>query len=173
MKACLPSTTIDLGNGVPRVGLLDGYLGVAEHGEGLVVVMLAGEAGWIEHDAHLHTPPMGLDYGMDQDRIRELEHFDIERLFGLLDGMEDRFDPVVWLDNQMMDGVGEHGAHYGGVGDGFQRLIAVSSGRLFHNQDPIAHASYPKKSPALGPCRRACVCSPLCKGFGLRSRSDR
>jgi len=51
---------------------------------------------------------VGFDHRIDQDRIRELEHLDVDRFLGLIDGLQDRFDPVVGLHNQMMDGVCEH-----------------------------------------------------------------
>ena len=48
--------------------------------------MLAGEAGGIQHHPDLHSALVGRDHRPDQDRISELEHLDVQRVLGILDG---------------------------------------------------------------------------------------
>ena len=97
-----------MGDRVLRVGLLDIDLGVLEELKGLIIVMLPGEAGRIEHHPHFQAALVSGDHRFDQDGIRELKHLDIERCLRTLDGLQDRCDAIVGLNNQVVDGVLEH-----------------------------------------------------------------
>ena len=97
---------------VLRIRLLDVHLRVLEELEGLVIVMLPGEARGVQHHPDLHAALVGRDDRLDQDRISELEHLDVQRVLGSLEGAKDRGDPVIRLDDQAVNRVLEHGLDF-------------------------------------------------------------
>jgi len=101
-----------MGDRVLRIRLLNVHLSVLEELEGLVIIMLAGEAGGVQHHSDLHTALVGRDHRLDQDRIGELEHLDVQRVLGSLEGAKDRGDPVIRLDNQAVNRVLKHGVDF-------------------------------------------------------------
>ena len=68
-------------DGIFGIGLLGRHLGFLEDFKGLVIVMFPGEAGGVEHHSNLDALLMGIHHGIDQYRIGELEHLDIQTLF--------------------------------------------------------------------------------------------
>ncbi len=65
------------------------------------IFFLAAAARRVQHDPHLHAPPVRRDHRMQKLRIGEQEHLDAQRFLGTVDGLEYRPRGIIGHDNQV------------------------------------------------------------------------